>query len=697
MSYDRIKKIRTINKLIERENAEKAILDNLKKKKKKPENSCSLGSDEKTVNDESLIEEMNEKLLEELNNSSLDVQSSDLLNDVDDEDFDPEVNLDDLLLVEDGENEESSEPPSTMKEKLVAFALKHAKTLQHNVLTDLLKLLRSEGYVNLPKTAQTLLGTKNFQGVRPMLSKKGTLGRYAYIGIENQFKKRISPDVFTDETIEAFVNIDGVQVYRSSNKQFWPILMQIRSKNFECNPFVIGIYLGNSKPHTAAEFLEDFISEARMLITNGVIISGKKYKFRIRALICDSPARSYLKCIKSHGGFSACERCTVHGVTVNGKRVYPELDCPKRTKRSFELEKDKNHHLPGQLTPLLQLPEFNVIRCVPIDSMHLLFMGVMKWLLEKWNSRSSPFRIKKSKERVFKELMASLEKMVPAEFQRKVFDPEEIARWKATQYRFILLYCGPVIFSHVLSPHQYKHFLLLSMACRILCDPKHVLTSADYANDLLRKFVMLTPSLYGSDSQIMNIHNLIHIADDVKHFQLPLTEISAFWAENYLGKLKHLVRTPKNPLAQVVNRLSEQDPCPEEKVKKRDVIQKIVIKNSEITEVRMNGMVISYMPPNNVVQLKNGKIMFVSNILTKNSEDGRKSRAEELFLTGSLVKSAQNIFSEPDVSNKFGFLEILEISNDTVTLPLESVELKCVFLTIDKKLYSITLLHVHSG
>lgn len=69
----------------------------------------------------------------------------------------------------------------------------------------------------------------------------------------------------------------------------------------------------------------------------------------------------YLKCIASHGGFSACERCTVKSMTINHRRVYPELDCPKRTKESFILKKDEKHHSVGLTTPLLELPKFDII------------------------------------------------------------------------------------------------------------------------------------------------------------------------------------------------------------------------------------------------------------------------------------------------------------------------------------------------
>jgi len=117
----------------------------------------------------------------------------------------------------------------TINEKLMALASKHANNLQHNLLTDILILLRSEGYVSLPKTAQTFLGTPQIQNIELMKTKGDSWGKYAYLGIEHQLQKRIFSQVFNIEKIEIFINIDGVQVYRSSNKQFWPILMKIPS------------------------------------------------------------------------------------------------------------------------------------------------------------------------------------------------------------------------------------------------------------------------------------------------------------------------------------------------------------------------------------------------------------------------------------------------------------------------------------
>jgi len=77
----------------------------------------------------------------------------------------------------------------------------------------------------------------------------------------------------------------------------------------------------------------------------------------------------------------------------------------------------------------------------------------------------------------------------------------------------------------------------------------------------LRKFFELLPSFYGSDSQVMNAHNIIHLADDVEYTKMHLSAISAFPFENYLGKIKRLIGGGSNRLAQLARRISEQKAC----------------------------------------------------------------------------------------------------------------------------------------
>ena len=68
-------------------------------------------------------------------------------------------------------------------------------------------------------------------------------------------------------------------------------------------------------------FLEDFVSEAKCLVLNGVNIGQVTFKIEVVGFSCDTPARSFVKKCKGHGGYYACERCETRGTTIKKKRV----------------------------------------------------------------------------------------------------------------------------------------------------------------------------------------------------------------------------------------------------------------------------------------------------------------------------------------------------------------------------------------
>lgn len=85
---------------------------------------------------------------------------------------------------------------------------------------------------------------------------------------------------------------------------------------------------------------------------------------------CDTPARSFIKKCKGHGGFYACERCETRGKTINNKRVYPSMTSTLRTKSSFILKIQNNHHLGAGRSPLLDIPDFDPVKSIFLDYMH---------------------------------------------------------------------------------------------------------------------------------------------------------------------------------------------------------------------------------------------------------------------------------------------------------------------------------------
>lgn len=84
----------------------------------------------------------------------------------------------------------------------------------------------------------------------------------------------------------------------------------------------MGAFCGKSKPKPLDSFLDEFINEVCALLTNGLTFQNKKIRFEIHSFVCDAPARSYLKCIKSHGGYHSCERCDEPGDYVEGRIIF---------------------------------------------------------------------------------------------------------------------------------------------------------------------------------------------------------------------------------------------------------------------------------------------------------------------------------------------------------------------------------------
>ena len=81
----------------------------------------------------------------------------------------------------------------------------------------------------------------------------------------------------------------------------------------------------------------------------------------------------------------------------------------------------------------------------------------------------------------FNNLYKNFTTCVPVEIARKPRSFDEVTRWKATEFRLILLYLGLVVLQSVLSKPQIIHFNALNCAVRILCDPRQCIGDNKYA------------------------------------------------------------------------------------------------------------------------------------------------------------------------------------------------------------------------
>lgn len=514
--------------------------------------------------------------------------------------------------------------------KIRTWALRNITSLSHKCLDELLFILKNEGYTNLPQSSKTLLYTnKAKNNIRLMLGKNERYGHFNYFNIKDTLKNIISVDTYRAKYISLLINIDGASVHHSSRKHIWTILGLVSHPQYNAKPFLIGLYYGESKPMSVNEFLENFIIEVNDLITNGINIGNCHYIFNIKAFVCDTPARAYIKCCKGHGGFFACERCEIKGKTIEGKRIYKGVNNAERTNESFRRKRQADHHSVTKESPLLDIIGFDIIKSVVLDPMHLLCLGISKFLLQELLHGSRQNRIGLCNITLLQTSLNSISRDIPIEFQRKNFDLSDITNWKATQFRFFLLYCSGLILSQILPHDTYRHFMLLYVSCRLLSSEKLAVRYAKYAKVLLRKFVALMPKYYGETSLTITIHNLIHIADDVIHMKEPLFKFSAFPFEDCIGFIKKLLRNTTRIIPQIVRRIHEMQQGNVPSIQCHYPLLYVVTKINDAAEghvteitdgkiilssIKIKNMTFSTIRPNNVAMMNNNDVIRISNM-----------------------------------------------------------------------------------
>ena len=441
-----------------------------------------------------------------------------------------------------------TEPEATLCEELAALASKHKCT--RALLDDLLGILRRHGQ-DVPKDARTLLKTP-----KTVLTEEKCGGRYAYFGIESEILRILSKSPLHAETnsIELTVNIDGVPLFKSSTLQFWPILCSFNS----LQPFIVALFCGRTKPSSVQDYLCDFLHELQNLRKNGILcdVNEKKYKLAVKAFVCDAPARSFLKCTKSHSGYFACERCEVKG-HWNGRVVLDaEETFPRRTDTKFNSVSYSDHQL--RKSPLIDAG-ISCIDSFALDYMHLVCLGVVKRMLVFLRQGPAICRLSFGQRSAISDNLVSLSGKMPSEFARQPRSLLELDRWKATELRQFLLYTGSIALKDVISSDMYTHFLTLSVAISIMLNSNAQIRNGylQYSKELLAYFVKKSKELYGDTFNVYNVHGLLHLPEDVEFFKCSLNDISGFQFENHLQTVKRYVRNSNNPLAQVSKRLTE--------------------------------------------------------------------------------------------------------------------------------------------
>ncbi|KAJ8672818.1 hypothetical protein QAD02_004078 [Eretmocerus hayati] len=579
------------------------------------------------------------------------------------------------------EEEDPDDGPLDILRDITDWALKHP--IAKSELESLLKVLNRH-HKNMPKSAKTLLkqpDNKKYTIEKVSSVSKGVEveAECVYFGILEYLLKTVNPDLHEDSELDLGFNVDGVTLYHSSSKEFWVTSGKVYTKKDHYKPFPISVHCGKGKPADWNAYFEKFITEMNSLLENGIVIAERKFTIKIKCFCCDKPARSYIKNVKGHGGYFACEVCMVEGHSIN-KTVYYPMNCaPLRTDASFRNRENPGHHHGD--SALEKISHLDMIDDFMNEFMHQGCLGNMKKIsMDHWFKSKKKILTKEQKLIVSQRLM-NLSSQIPWDFQRTTRSLAEMSLWKATEWRFFLFYAAVLIMKDILPDEMYRHFMLLSTGCLILDSESFYETHIEEAEQFLNLFCETAAEIYGPEIETINLHNTSHLARDVKNKKLPLTALAAFCYENLYGEMKKSIRSGNKPLQQLCNRydgLTGKKPELEPDFKLLQ-IRRCQDGSMKINKIKYKNCDISNTKPNNLVLLKSGEIMRI-----KSMESCKKTQNEEkIILKGDKVKIVGPAYEYPCDSSIFNRFKIVEKDNS------EKIEEKLI--NVECKMFSLSI------
>lgn len=398
----------------------------------------------------------------------------------------------------------------------------------------------------------------------------------------------------------------------------------------------------------------------------------------------DTPARAFIKCCIGHCGYASCEKCTVWGTRANNRTVYLDLNAPLRTDESFRNQEQPYHH--KGVSPLLRL-KTGLVSQFRLDSMHLVYEGVFKRLLEAWIYWPGSWKFHLTS---FKKICITLKQIKSSclqDFNRPPRSLEELNFFKATEFRRLCVYDGVRVFKEIPDKNVYKHYLLLHCGIYILAGPFHQ-TLNNFANKLLRTFIQHAAEVFGDKFIVYNVHALCHLADECTTHGT-LDSFSAFKFENRLKSIKEALKSGFRPLEQVAKREMQkgkkkvylQSASNKVSLLKRHVDPNETLQGSQYRRIIVNDVLLSTSGANNCIKTVRDEIILLKNII--NTHDG-------VYIVGNMFSSKKDFYTYPVNSSELGIFEVSKLEQNETVINISSIVAKCWLIPTEKdKLFCV--------
>lgn len=382
---------------------------------------------------------------------------------------------------------------------------------------------------------------------------------------------RNNTDVFI---LSLSINTDGAAVYKSKNISIWPVQIILNflppDARYKLNNIIVtNLYFGNMPNMT--HFLEPLLQELECLQKTFLItFNYESIHFQLYATHCcvDLQAKALLQQIKLYNSHNSCTYCKHPGKSVMNMKTlhkyirYTSDGTPYAYRKHSDVVAELNHFsihnqigLKGR-SCMIDVPNFDIIFGFGIDYMHAVLLGVSRTLCELWLGKKNHRKVYYIPTQKQNELNSKLVVIKPCNFvKRKPRSLAHIAKFKAIEFKYLILYYFPIILWEFLPKRFFDHFMLLSSSIYTLLGTKISSSDINNAEEKLRKFVYDFEHLYGEEHVTMCIHLLTHISESVRRHG-PLWTQSAFSFESNNGRLMKYVKGPTDALLQIASKYS---------------------------------------------------------------------------------------------------------------------------------------------
>lgn len=339
------------------------------------------------------------------------------------------------------------------------------------------------------------------------------------------------------------LNIDWFQPFTHSIYSVGGIYLTIqnlpRSQRFrEENCILVGLIPGPKEPKmNINSYLSPLVEELKAAWETGFQVSSPHrnvsvtIRLALSCVACDIPATRKVCGFLGHNASLGCNKCLKRfSINFGGASDYSGCDREEWQLRNAELHRQHCQEVLRETTKsgicavesrygvrysiLLNLPYYDPIRFVAIDTMHNLFLGTGKMIFKLWLERGF---LSHQQVAIIEERVQSFN--VPPELGRL---PSNILSnyggFTANQWQNWITIFSSVALKGLLQPELFQNWLMFVRACCILS--RYILTirEVESADLYLLNFCKSFQQLYGSESFTPNLHLHLHLKQCVIDF-----------------------------------------------------------------------------------------------------------------------------------------------------------------------------------